>query len=198
MIKINLLNKLSPHADCYKTAWLLALSAHTKGKETTDHIIRVGQLSTKFACFIRLPEEDISYIGIGAVLHDIGKLCVNANIINKKGKLDSEEWIEMKTHAASGGAIMRSVNQFPEESCLIAEQHHEKWDGSGYPFGIKNKSIYIGARLFSIIDSFDAMTNDRCYRNKRGTDLALEELKRCSSTQFDPDLVKLFERFIYA
>lgn len=197
MIEINLLNKLSPHAECYKTAWLLALSAHTKGKETTDHILRVGQLSTNFACFIGLSEEDISYIAMGATLHDIGKLCVRGSIINKPGKLNDEEWIEMKTHASSGGAIMRSVNQFPEESCFIAEQHHEKWNGEGYPLGLKQDDIYIGARLFSIIDAFDAMTNDRCYRDNLGYNFALEELDRFSGIQFDPNLVKLFKEFVH-
>lgn len=197
MIKINLLNQISPHAECYKNAFLLALSAHTKGNETYDHINRVGNLAIDFAKFMNLPTEEIQFISYGAYLHDVGKLSVRGSLITKPDKLTPPEWEEMRFHPIAGAMMARSVNVFPEDSCRIIEEHHERFDGKGYPQGLKGPNIYLGARMFSIIDAFDALTNNRCYRKQTTKDKALEEINSCSGSQFDPMLVSQFNKFIY-
>lgn len=198
MLKFNLLN--SPlnnskrHANCYKTAWLLAMKA--KDCETSEHITRVTDLSIRFGQYLKLSKDIIRNISYGVPLHDLGKLSTPDCILKKEDKLTDAEWLIMKSHVTTGSAMIMATRCFPEGSQQIVIQHHEKFDGTGYPFGLKGDDIYIGARLFSIVDAFDAMTNDRCYRLSRSYKAAIDEINEFSGVQFDPVLTKEFERFI--
>jgi len=125
------------------------------------------------------------------ILHDIGKIAISDNILLKPGKLTDDEYEIMKTHSQEGYKLSCSI---PEIKCISREilTHHERWDGNGYPLGLKGKEIPILSRIVSIADSFDAMTENRCYSKARSIEDAILELKRCSGTQFAPYLVYIF------
>jgi HD-GYP domain-containing protein (c-di-GMP phosphodiesterase class II) len=128
---------------------------------------------------------------VTGLLHDIGKIGVDESILNKIGKLDKNEWEAMKLHSVKGARILENTIEFKD----IAENvlsHHEHYDGSGYPKGLKGKEIPVMARIIAIADAYDAMTNDRTYRNKMSYEEAIIELKQYSGIQFDPEIVSLF------
>ena len=126
-----------------------------------------------------------------AALHDIGKIAVPDHILKKPGPLSSEEWIIMKGHSEIGYRIALAAPELASISELILT-HHERWDGAGYPKGLKGKEIPLLSRILSIIDAFDAMTNNRPYRKGTTKEKAFAELNRNAGTQFDPGLVKIF------
>jgi HD-GYP domain-containing protein (c-di-GMP phosphodiesterase class II) len=129
---------------------------------------------------------------LGALLHDIGKIGVPDAILRKPAKLNDEEWETMKLHPVHGQKILRNI-RFLEGAARVVGQHHERWDGAGYPFGIRGEDIDVGARIFAVVDAFDAMVSDRVYRPGRPYEAALEELERCAGTQFDPMIVEAFK-----
>ena len=124
---------------------------------------------------------------MGSILHDIGKIGVRGSILCKPGALDDREFGEMRTHPAIGGRIVRTLYGFDLEP--VIRHHHERFDGKGYPSGLKGDAIPLESRMILIADTFDAMTSDRPYRRAMRTEAALGELKRHAGTQFDPDLV---------
>jgi HD-GYP domain-containing protein (c-di-GMP phosphodiesterase class II) len=136
-------------------------------------------------------KEDINQIRIAGLMHDIGKIGIEEKILNKPNKLNQEERYELIRHVEIGYRILSSVNEFSEIANHVLE-HHERWDGSGYPKGLKGEEISLQARIIAIADSFDAMTTDRPYRGALNEQEAIKELKRCSGTQFDPEIVKIF------
>jgi len=125
------------------------------------------------------------------LLHDIGKIGVDESILNKNGKLDSDEWIEVKKHSEIGYRILSSVNEFSELARHILE-HHEKMDGTGYPKGIKSEKISLQAKIIGVADAFDAMTSERTYRKGLTVEEAIHEIKKYSGSQFDPVVAKIF------
>src|SRR5580698_6760079 len=125
-------------------------------------------------------------------LHDIGKLAVPEHIINKPGKLTPEEFEKMKIHPQVGADILTRV-RFPYPVVPIVRSHHEAWDGSGYPDGLKGEEIPIGARILTVVDCFDALVSDRPYRKGMPVEKALGIVKEMSGRQFDPRIVELFE-----
>ncbi|GAC1409144.1 MAG: hypothetical protein NVSMB57_01450 [Actinomycetota bacterium] len=127
----------------------------------------------------------------GFLLHDIGKICVPETILNKNGPLTEKEWEVMRKHSTTGAQIVASVGALANAAPII-ESHHERWDGNGYPRGLRATEIPSGARIFAIADSFDAMTSDRPYRKALSLDCALEQVQKGSGTQFAPDLVEVF------
>jgi HD-GYP domain-containing protein (c-di-GMP phosphodiesterase class II) len=129
----------------------------------------------------------------GSLLHDIGKIGVPDAILRKPAKLTSEEWIKMREHPLHGQQILREI-RFLEGASRVVGQHHEKWDGSGYPLGLHGEEIDLNARIFAVADAFDAMTSDRVYRAGRSYEVAAAELERCGSQQFDPQVVAAFHR----
>jgi putative nucleotidyltransferase with HDIG domain len=145
-------------------------------------------------CARRLAEQvgvsgaDLEIIEQGALLHDIGKIGVRDSILLKPGPLTPEEWVEMRMHPEIGYRMLAKM-PYLKDASLIVYEHQERWDGRGFPRGLKGEEIVLGARIFSIVDAMDAITSDRPYREGRTLAVAKEEIKRCIGTQFDPQLV---------
>ncbi|MBN2714753.1 MAG: HD domain-containing protein [Deltaproteobacteria bacterium] len=161
--------------------------------ETHWHSRRVALFAKRLAEEMELDETQILEIERGSLLHDVGKIGVSDTILLKPGKLTPEEWVEMKRHAEYGYQILQNV-EFLHDARDVVWQHHERWDGGGYPRGLKGKDIYVGARIFSIIDTYDAMTSDRPYRKALSHEIACREISDMKGTQFDPDIVDMWER----
>ncbi|MHB1377725.1 MAG: HD-GYP domain-containing protein [Candidatus Humimicrobiaceae bacterium] len=151
---------------------------------TAGHSVRVAEYSEKIARKLRLNEYDIELLKNIANLHDIGKIQVDLSILNKTEKLTNEDWIEIKKHPITGYEIVKEII-FLKESANAVLYHHERFDGSGYPFGISNEKIPLFARIISVADSYDAMTTDRPYRKALNIYQALSELKNNIDKQFD-------------
>jgi HD-GYP domain-containing protein (c-di-GMP phosphodiesterase class II) len=137
---------------------------------------------------MHLSQRTCHYIYIGALLHDIGKIGLPENILNKPSKLIDAEFELIKQHPQRGYEMVNHITKFKKKGLLdIIRYHHERYDGSGYPFGLKEQSIPLAARIVSVADSFDAMTSKRVYRSQPlTTDYVINEIKQGSSTQFDP------------
>ena len=140
---------------------------------------------------LKLPPQEIESIEVAALLHDIGKIGVQKSILNKPGKLNNEEWREVRRHPEFSYKILKEVN-FPWDVKPTIYAHHERYDGKGYPAGLKGEKIPLGARILAVADTFAAMTSDRAYRKGLSKEVAIEELKRVAGTQLDPELVKVF------
>ncbi|MDP9245454.1 MAG: HD domain-containing protein [Chloroflexota bacterium] len=174
-------------------ATLAALSSalDVRDTETEGHARRVVRYMELIAEGLNVPVEQHATLRRGALLHDIGKIGVPDHILRKPGPLTENEWYTMKTHPDLGAKIIANV-PFLQEVAIIIRAHHERWDGNGYPEGLAGEQIPLGARIFAVADSFDAMTSDRPYRRGRDLDEALAEIERCSATQFDPEVVRAF------
>jgi putative nucleotidyltransferase with HDIG domain len=164
-----------------------------KDAETEGHSKRVTAYTIAIARALGLPKEEISVIARGAFLHDIGKMAIPDNILRKPGKLTHEETLIMREHCYRGYQMLRKI-PFLSEACDIVYSHQERFDGTGYPRGLQSEEIPLGARIFSIADTLDAITCDRPYRKAQSLDAAQAEIKRCSGTQFDPGIVEVFLR----
>src|SRR3954454_12243087 len=162
-----------------------------KDAETEGHSKRVTAFTIAMARHMGLPADQIRVIARGAFLHDIGKMAIPDAILNKPGKLDAAEFETMREHPYRGYQIVKKI-PFLAEAAEIVYSHQEKFDGTGYPRGLKNEEIPLGARIFSIADTLDAMTSNRPYRAALPDSAAREEIDRWSGRQFDPDLVKVF------
>ncbi|HEV7644653.1 MAG TPA: HD domain-containing phosphohydrolase [Pyrinomonadaceae bacterium] len=171
----------------------LVQALETRDFETHGHSERVVTFSLRLGHELGLSKEDLRDLELGALLHDIGKIGVPDAILRKPAKLTEEEWVKMKLHPLHGQKILRNI-PFLEGSARVVEQHHEKWDGSGYPHGMRGEDIDLNARIFQVVDAFDAMTSDRVYRRGTNYEEALKELERCSGTQFDPFVVEAFRQ----
>jgi len=180
--------------NAYRTT-LQALTAalETRDAETHGHSERVVTFSLRLGREYGLNGADMKALEFGSLLHDIGKIGVPDAILRKPAKLTEEEWVRMREHPMHGQQILRGI-KFLEGAAKVVAQHHEKWDGSGYPLGIKNDEIDICARIFSVADAFDAITSDRVYRQGRPYEAAAKELDEWSGRQFDPKVVEAFHR----
>jgi response regulator RpfG family c-di-GMP phosphodiesterase len=170
----------------------LVQALETRDFETHGHSERVVTFSLRLGYELGLEKEALRDLELGALLHDIGKIGVPDAILRKPAKLNDEEWSKMRLHPIHGQKILRSI-KFLEGAARIVGQHHERWDGEGYPFGIRGEQIDIGARIFAVVDAFDAMISDRVYRKGRSYEDALKELELCAGTQFDPLVVEAFK-----
>ena len=172
---------------------LLALVAALDAREheTSDHSQRVVKYTTAIAERMGLKKVELEEIGRGALLHDVGKIGVPDAVLLKPGKLTPDEWLEMRKHPDIGYQMIQAI-PFLSIPATIVLSHQERWDGGGYPRHLSRHDIHIGARIFSVADTLDAMTSDRPYR--KGTTFlnAIEEIKRCTNTQFDPEVVSAF------
>jgi len=159
--------------------------------ETQWHSRRVALYSHRIAASLGIDGIDLLDVDRGALLHDIGKIGVRDAILLKPGPLDPQEWEEMRRHAELGFRILRNIG-YLSGARVIVLQHQEKWDGSGYPQRLKGRDIVVGARVFSVADTLDAITSDRPYRKAKPLEAAVDEIVRCAGTQFDPDVVNAF------
>ncbi len=138
-----------------------------------------------------LSKPEMESLTYGSLLHDIGKIGVPDAILRKPGRLTQVEWIKMREHPLLGMQILKGIESL-EGASLVVAQHHERWDGKGYPFGLRSNEIDRNARIFAVADSFDAMTSDRVYQTRKPHEAALVELTRCAGHQFDPEVVEVF------
>ena len=159
--------------------------------ETQWHSRRVSLYARRLAEALGMGEPELTVIEHGALLHDIGKIGVRDLVLLKPGPLTNEEWTEMRRHPELGWALLQRVDYLRPASAIVL-QHQEKWDGSGYPKRLKGEEIVIGARIFHVVDTLDAITSDRPYRRSRPFVEAREEIVRCRGTQFDPTVVDAF------
>jgi HD-GYP domain-containing protein (c-di-GMP phosphodiesterase class II) len=171
--------------------YALAATIEARDPYTYGHSRKVRGFSVALAESLGLPPEKVAAISHAALLHDIGKIGILDEILNKPGILDSSERELIKTHPQLSRTIVGHVSSLTP--CLQAIlHHHERWDGTGYPSGLKGESIPIEARILAIADSFDAMISKRPYRNPLSCKEAVEELRRCSGSQFDARLIEKF------
>lgn len=180
--------------DAYRST-LKALTAalETRDAETHGHSERVVTFSLRLGRELGLDKAQMTALEFGSLLHDIGKIGVPDAILRKPAKLDNEEWAKMREHPLHGQAILREI-EFLEGAAQVVAQHHERWDGSGYPLGLKGCEIDLNARIFAVADAFDAMISDRVYRRGRSYEAAAEELDAWAGRQFDPQVVEAFHR----
>ncbi len=155
------------------------------------HSHNVMELAAAIGERLRLPAEELANLRVAALLHDIGKIRTPTNILQKPGPLESDEWDHIKDHAGLGSRILKRVQQMGSIGPGV-KHHHERFDGTGYPNGLQGRSIPLLARVIAIADAFDAMTTPRPYRPAKTREEAIAELRSCSGTQFDPELVDVF------
>jgi response regulator RpfG family c-di-GMP phosphodiesterase len=183
------------HEDEMQKMFVSSIRAHARSIEAKDaytagHCDRVERYAEIMARHHGgFDEKWIFNLRVGAILHDIGKIGIRGSILCKPGELNDYESDEIRTHPVIGGRIVRTLYGFNLEA--IVAHHHERYDGKGYPWGLKGEAIPLESRIILIADTFDAMTSDRPYRRRRSTIHALAELERNSGTQFDPNLVRV-------
>jgi diguanylate cyclase (GGDEF)-like protein/putative nucleotidyltransferase with HDIG domain len=171
----------------------LAIAIDAKDQTTHGHVRRTQIYATQMGTLLNVSEKELQALHAGALLHDIGKLAVPEYILNKPGKLTEAEFAKMKIHPTVGGDILRRVN-FPYPVEDIVRYHHEKWDGSGYPKGLKGESIPLIARIISVVDFYDATRCDRPYRKGMKREESLALLRSMVGSAFDPKVVETFTR----
>jgi diguanylate cyclase (GGDEF)-like protein/putative nucleotidyltransferase with HDIG domain len=171
-------------------ALVAVANAHDVG--TSDHAIRMMRMVEATAYELGRPEEEVQLIRVAALLHDIGKIGIPDHILNKPGPLTDEEWSVMRHHPKIGHQILTQVGEKFESVSHIIVAHHERWDGHGYPYGLSENMIPLGARILAVADSYDAMTSDRPYRAALPEAEAQAELRSCAGHQFDPRVVEAF------
>jgi putative nucleotidyltransferase with HDIG domain len=175
-----------------RTIEALALAIDAKDHTTHDHLQRVQLYATEIGKDLGLSPQELDALTAAAVLHDIGKLAVPESIISKPGKLTRSEFEKMKIHPVVGAEILERV-EFPYPVVPIVRSHHEKWDGSGYPFGLRGEEIPIGARILSVVDCLDALASDRQYRRALPLDEAMARVASEAGTAFDPKVVRTLQ-----
>ena len=171
--------------------YALAATVDAKDSYTYGHSRKVSEYAVAVSEKLKMPQDKVNNIRAASLLHDIGKVGVPDSILNKKEPLTDEEWKPIKGHPKLGVEILRHVMDLA--NCLpTILHHHEHYDGSGYPAGLKGEQIPLEARVLSVADAYDAMTSPRPYREQLSMDEAIKELRRCAGTQFDPEIVELF------
>jgi diguanylate cyclase (GGDEF)-like protein/putative nucleotidyltransferase with HDIG domain len=174
---------------------VLSSALDIRDKMTHRHARRVARMTAFVAREMNLTEEEVLQIEYAAALHDIGKIGVADSILHKQDSLEPDEWMEMKRHSELGYQILNGID-FLHEAAEIVYSHHERFDGMGYPRGLKGEEMPLGARVFAVVDAYDAMTSRRPYREAMRQEDAVEEILRNSGTQFDPIIVAAFLRMI--
>lgn len=174
-----------------KTIDLIMNALFEKSNREAIHSNRVSSLCKAIGSKMNFDKESVNQIGIAGLIHDIGKIGIDEKILNKPGSLTADEKVEIERHPEIGWRLLSSTNEFSVLAQFVLS-HHEKWDGSGYPHGIKGKEIPLESRIIAVADAYDAMTSERSYRKALCKDAATKELTRCSGTQFDPEIVDVF------
>jgi len=174
-----------------QTVTALANSIQAKDAYTMEHCQRVKEICCEIARSLNYSEAEVQMLEYAAILHDIGKIGIRASILNKTGRLTTAEYDEIRKHPIISYNILKDV-KFLKNSLDAIIQHHERYDGTGYPYGLKGNEISIYGRILCIADAFDAMTSSRPYRKAMSVKEALNEIKKCKGTQFDPEITDLF------
>lgn len=183
------------HIDLVTSIKTLISVINAKDKYTYGHVERVVVYCRLLAEKLNLNDDDKKALIYGAYMHDIGKINISEDILNKKMPLNNEEWNILKQHSSNGVEIIRPVESLKYLSPLILH-HHERYDGKGYPHNLKGDEIPYLARILTVVDSFDAMTSNRPYNKRKTYEEGIEELKKCSGTQFDPLIVQEFSKVV--
>ncbi len=173
------------------TLQALVTALDFRDNETQGHSYRVVEYAVMVAEQMGIREPELTWIRRGAILHDVGKIGIPDAILKKPGKLDPGEWETMRKHPEMGFRMLRHI-PYLEPALEIVLCHQERWDGTGYPRGLKGEAIPVGARIFTVVDTFDAMTSDRPYRPALSIDDARAEVRRFSGSQFDPHVAEVF------
>lgn len=178
-------------ANFVETVLALANTLEVRHTQTADHSQKMAVWAQETLRILGGSERDLRNVRLGALLHDIGKIGMPDDILQKADTLTPKEWNVVKKHPEIGAEIVAPIQKLSEVAPII-RAHQEKYDGSGYPFGLKGKEIPLTARVIAVVDAYCAMTEERVYRPARGKDEAIQELKDCSGTHFDPQVVKAF------
>lgn len=174
-----------------ETIQSLAAALDAKDAYTRGHSQRVAEMARQVASALKLPEKEIDAVHYAGLLHDIGKIGVQDDVLNKVGALTDQDWEKIRSHATIGAEIVQHVRFLQGVSEMI-RHHHESYDGSGYPAGLKGEEIPLGARILAVCDAYDAMTTERPYRKAMTVEDAVTELKSKAGVQFDPQVVEAF------
>jgi len=170
----------------------LATALGQHDRRTRGHSERVRALADLIADEMHLPMDDRDRLRWSALLHDIGKMTVHPDLLNKTGELTDEDWATLRQHPLEGRRLIAPLQAWLGDWSLTVEQHHENFDGTGYPFGLAGNEISLGARIVAVADSFEVMTSSRSYKSASSPSEARNELTRCAGTQFDPAVVRAF------
>lgn len=170
---------------------MLANAIEVRDPYTRGHVERVMNYAQTIAEYLGWPPNEINTLRFGSILHDIGKIQISEAILRKEGTLSDEEWVEMKKHPEMGVELVQGIH-YLNSAIPVILSHHERWNGSGYPHGLKGDKIPIMARIVAIADSFDAMTTERPYRKELTPEQAFNEVVSGSGTQYDPLMVDAF------
>src|SRR6202007_577487 len=173
------------------TVTSLAFAIDAKDHYTQGHSQKVSAYAALIAEAMGMNDAEIEEIRLGAVLHDIGKVGIPENILNKSGPLNPDEWETMKSHVRFGAKILEPLSPLARIREMVLH-HHEYYDGSGYPDALRGEQIPLGARIIAVADAYDTITSDRTYKKGRSSADALAELERCANTQFDARIVEIF------
>lgn len=168
-----------------------------KNQREEQHADRVSKFCMSMGEALQLPDHQVEVLRSVGLLHDIGKIAISEDILNKPGSLKEEEWKEIKRHPEIGYRILSSVNDLSDIANYVL-CHHERWDGKGYPKGLKEREIPFISRIITIVDAYDAMTSERSYRKAFSDEVAITEIKDNAGTQFDPELVNVFTKKVMA
>lgn len=169
-------------------------SVEHKDRYTFMHSSRVAKYAIQVAAKMGMTREKIEDLFLAAILHDIGKINIPGEVLNKPGKLTDEEFDMIKKHPGDGADMVRKTAY--HKLADIVEQHHERINGRGYPFGLQADEILVEAKIIGVCDTFDAMTEDRSYRKAHTAEYAMEEIRRLSGIQYDPEVVEAFEKVL--
>jgi response regulator RpfG family c-di-GMP phosphodiesterase len=174
------------------TLLILSEAVERRGQETGAHVRRIAELANLLGQAWGLSDDDLEQLRLAAPLHDVGKVCIPDSILSKPGKLDAEEWTHMKKHARFGFELLaRSPRRILQLGARIAHEHHERWDGEGYPRGLAGEEISLAARIVGLADVFDSLLSDRVYKERWAFDDAVDYINSQSGLHFDPRLVTL-------
>ena len=172
---------------------MLALAAEAKDDDTGEHIYRIQRSTRDICAALGMSSKESEQIAFFSIMHDVGKIHIPDSILQKPGPLTVEEWVVMQTHCIAGGKILGD-KPFYQTAREIARSHHERWDGNGYPDGLKEDSIPLPARIVTLADVFDALTHERPYKQAWPLEDALAEMEILSGKVFDPEILKVFFR----